>query len=84
VPLRLVIPPAVTIELWDGGQAVAAHAGDTLQTIATAYHVPLWAVTQINKVPESAPLTEGQRVVVPHYLGAKGPPLPAANAPGDR
>jgi len=80
VPLRLVIPPSVAIELWDGGQAVAAHAGDTLQSLATAYHVPLWAVTQLNKVSESAPLTEGQRIVVPHYLGAKGPSTPAANA----
>ena len=42
-PLRLVIPPTVPIDLWDSGVAVSAHAGDTLQTIATEYHVPLWA-----------------------------------------
>jgi hypothetical protein len=26
------------------GLAISAHAGDTLQTIATTYHVPLWAL----------------------------------------
>ena len=76
-PLRLVIPPSVPIELWDSGVAVSAHAGDTLQTIATEYHVPLWAVTQINKVSETAALTEGQRVVVPRYLGQKLTSSPA-------
>ena len=43
-----------------------AHAGDTLQTIATTYHVPLWTLTQLNKASETAALTEGQRVVIPH------------------
>ena len=65
------------IELWDSGLPIAGHAGDTLHTIAAAYHVPLWALTQLNKVSESAALTEGQRVVIPHYIGQK---LPAPNS----
>jgi hypothetical protein len=69
VPLRIVIPPNVPIELWDSGMAVSAHAGDTLQSIATTYHVPVWALAQINKKSETAALTEGERVVVPRYLG---------------
>jgi hypothetical protein len=83
-PLRLVIPPVVPIELWDSGVAVSAHAGDTLQTLAAAYHVPLWALTQINKVSETAALTEGQRIVVPRYLGQKLPssPTPSPGASG--
>jgi hypothetical protein len=76
VALRLVVPPSVPIELWDSGVAVSAHAGDTLQTIATTYRVPLWALTQINKVSETAALTEGQRIVVPRYLGQKLPSVP--------
>ena len=32
VPLRLVPPAAGAIELWDSGEPVAAHAGDTLAT----------------------------------------------------
>jgi hypothetical protein len=71
VPLRIVYPPSVPIELWDSGMPVTAHAGDTLQTIAAANHVPVWAVAQINKKPEGAALTEGERVVVPRYLGRR-------------
>jgi LysM repeat protein len=79
-PLRLVVPANVPIELWDSGLPISAHAGDTLQTIATTYHVPLWALTQINKVAETAALTEGQRVVIPHYIGQKLPSSPAPSA----
>jgi hypothetical protein len=68
VPLRIVIPPAVAIDLWDSGMPVSANAGDTLQTLAAAHHVPLWALVQINKKPEHAALTEGERIVVPRYL----------------
>jgi LysM repeat protein len=82
-PLRLDIPAGVPIELWDSGIAVSAHAGDTLQTIAATYHVPLWPLLQINKVSESAALTEGQHIVIPHNLGQKLPTTPAAgSAPG--
>jgi hypothetical protein len=40
--------------------------------------VPVWAIIQINKLPETATLTEGQRVVVPRYLVPKGAPVAAA------
>jgi hypothetical protein len=69
VPLRIVYPPNVPIELWDSGVAVAAAAGDTLASLAAAHHVPLWALEQINRVSDHTALTEGQRVVVPRYLG---------------
>jgi hypothetical protein len=78
-PLRLVVPPSVPIELWDSGLAISAHGGDTLQTIATTYHVPLWALTQMNKVPETVALTEGQRIVIPYHIGQKLPSSPAQN-----
>jgi hypothetical protein len=78
-PLRLVVPPSVPIELWDSGLAISAHAGDTLQTIATTYHVPLWTLTQLNKASETAALTEGQRVVIPHSVGQKIPSSLAQN-----
>jgi thioesterase domain-containing protein len=85
VPLRIVIPPAVPIELWDSGMAVSAHAGDTLQSLAATYHVPLWALTQINKKPEAVALTEGEHVVIPRYLGPKPAASPASgSAPAER
>ena len=92
VPLRIVFAATGPIELWDSGVAVQAHAGETLQTVAAAYHVPAWAVAQINRKSESAALTEGERLVVPRYLGqrfaragapdaAKPPPSDAGDTP---
>jgi hypothetical protein len=78
VPLRIVFASTGPIELWDSGMPVTAHAGDTPQTIATAYHVPLWVVAQINQKAENAALTEGQRIVVPRYLGQKFAPRPGS------
>jgi hypothetical protein len=68
VPIHLEVPADAAIELWDSGLPVEAHAGDTLKTLAATYHVPLWALTQINSVAEGEPLANGQRVVVPRYL----------------
>ena len=71
VPLRIVFAATGPIELWDSGAAVSAHAGETLQGLAAAYHVPAWAVAQINRKSESAALTDGERIVVPRYLGQR-------------
>lgn len=68
VPIHLEVPADAAIELWDSGLPVAAHAGDTLKILAATYHVPLWALAQINSVPEREPLGEGQRIVVPRHL----------------
>jgi thioesterase domain-containing protein len=68
VPLNYVVPPDTAIELWDSGIPVFARPGDTLQTIAGLYHVPLWALTQINKGADNAPLVPGERIVVPRRL----------------
>jgi LysM repeat protein len=84
VPIRFVVPPKSTIELLDSGMPVFARPGDSLQSIAAAYHVPLWSVTQINKGAERTPLVPGERVVVPRHLvplvEASGPP-PRASTP---
>ena len=45
-----------------------ARPGDSLQSIATAYHVPLWSVTQVNKGADRTPLVPGERVIVPRHL----------------
>ncbi len=78
VPLRIVIPAAAAIELWDSGLPVAAHAGETLQTVAATYHVPVWALAQINGMSEHVALTEGQRIVVPRNLTPMVARSPAA------
>ena len=75
VPLHYVVPADAAIELWDSGMPVVARADSTLATLAAQHHVPLWSIAQINRVPEGAPLTAGQRVVVPRHLN----PLAAPN-----
>ena len=68
MPLRIDIPPTVSIELWDSGMPVSARAGETLQSLAARYQVPLWALTQVNNLSEASALTKGERVIVPRYL----------------
>jgi LysM repeat protein len=68
LPIRYVVPPDATVDLWDSGMPAVVKAGDTLETIAANYRVPLWALTQINQIPEGAALVANQRVVVPRYL----------------
>jgi hypothetical protein len=68
LPLNYVVPPNTAIELWDSGMSVFARPGDSLQTIAALYHVPLWSVTQANKGAQNTPLVPGERVIVPRHL----------------
>jgi hypothetical protein len=68
VPIRYVVPPDATVELWDSGIPALVRAGDTLETLAVKYRVPLWALTQINQIPENGALVVNQRVIVPRHL----------------
>jgi LysM repeat protein len=68
VPIHLEVPTDAPIELWDSGLPIKAHAGDTLKSLAATYHVPLWALAEINSVSTRTPLGEDQRIVVPRYL----------------
>ena len=68
VPLHLEVPADAAVELWDSGLPVQAHAGDTLKSMAAAYHVPLWSLAETNTISVRAPLSEGQRVIIPRHL----------------
>ncbi|MFY9684392.1 MAG: alpha/beta fold hydrolase [Pseudolabrys sp.] len=68
VPIRYVVPVDAAIELWDSGMPAFVRAGDTLETLAANYRVPLWSLTQINQIPENAALVANQRVIVPRLL----------------
>ncbi len=61
------------------GLVVVAHERDTLETLAASYHVPLWAVAQVNPVAKNTLLTEGQRIVVPRHLTPMTPPSPISS-----
>lgn len=77
VPIRCIVPAKADIDLWDSGMAVFARPGDSLQSIASAYHVPLWSVMQVNRGADRTPLVPGERVVVPRHLE----PVVEASAP---
>jgi pimeloyl-ACP methyl ester carboxylesterase len=77
IPLRYVVPAGEAIELWDSGMAVTARSRDTLQTLALRYRLPQWSLSQINQMPDNAPLTAGARIIVPRYLA----PLTTASEP---
>ncbi len=76
VPISYVVPADAAIELWDSGMPVFARPGDTPQTLAALYHVPLASLAQINRMTDNAPLAPGQRVIVPRHLV----PLDAPNS----
>jgi hypothetical protein len=77
MPLRYVVPPDAPLVLWDSGAPQLARAGDTLQKLAALNNVPLWSLTQVNEVSDSAPLPAGQRILVPRRLV---PPVATAAA----
>jgi hypothetical protein len=80
IPIRVEVPSDEPVELWDSGQPVSAHAGDTLKTFADAYHVPLWSLAEINPAAARSPLTEGQRIIVPRHLVPMATPNVASTA----
>ncbi|MFZ0114336.1 MAG: LysM peptidoglycan-binding domain-containing protein [Xanthobacteraceae bacterium] len=79
VPIHYMVPADAAIELWDSGMPVYTRPGDTLQTLATFYRLPLWSLSQVNQVPDDAQLMPGQRVIIPRNLVP--PPLPSNPAP---
>ncbi len=68
VPLRLLVPPNTSLELWDSGIPLFTRPGDTLEQISETYHVPLWALQQSNQGTASGPLIPGERIVIPRHL----------------
>jgi pimeloyl-ACP methyl ester carboxylesterase len=84
VPIRYAVPGRAPIELWDSGVPVTAQAGDTLQGLATTYRVPIWALAQINRMPEQATFTGGERIIVPRNLSPTGATAALSYAPASR
>ncbi|XUM22500.1 alpha/beta fold hydrolase [Bradyrhizobium oligotrophicum S58] len=87
VPLRYLVPPKASVELWDSGTALAVRPGETLDQIATNYHVPLWALQQSNRGLATQPLVPGQRIILPRHLlpqAANQPPQPPSEAQARR
>jgi LysM domain/PGAP1-like protein len=78
VPLRYLVPGDTPVELWDSGIRVPVRPGDTMESIAAANRVPVWSIAQSNSLPENAPLTPGQSIIVPRHLTPIDPTAAAA------
>ncbi len=52
---------------WEGGTAISAAPGDTLQSIGQRHGVPAAAIAQANGLVPNAALYPGQRIVIPRY-----------------
>jgi hypothetical protein len=77
--MRVIPAEDWSVELFrDSAPALGRLLRSTANTSTAAKQ--LWALTQINKVSETAALTEGQRIVIPHSVRQKLPSSPAANA----
>jgi LysM repeat protein len=79
-PLRLLVPPKTSLELWDSGIPLFVRPGDTLEQISGTYHVPLWALQQSNQGAGSGPLMPGERIVIPRHLLPLSAGAPEATA----
>ena len=71
---------------WEGGTPVVVAKGDTADTLARRYGVPVDAIVQANNLPNAAALKPGQRVVIPRYeapaaTGSVNAPRQTATAP---
>ncbi|WP_354137681.1 LysM peptidoglycan-binding domain-containing protein [Bradyrhizobium sp. LB11.1] len=88
VPLRYLVPGDTLVELWDSGVRLPVRRGDTMESIAAANRVPLWALAQSNSLAENATLTPGQSIIVPRHLmppdAAAAMAVPPAVAPSGR
>jgi hypothetical protein len=85
VPISYVMPKDAPLELWDSGITIRAENGDTAETLAAKYGVPVWSVRSINSLAEDTQISPGQNIVIPRYLPAAtaqavGGPLPDALA----
>jgi murein DD-endopeptidase MepM/ murein hydrolase activator NlpD len=55
---------------WDGGSAVTVTQGETIETVARKYGVPVSAILEANGFHDGAVIRAGQRLVIPRYVSA--------------
>jgi LysM domain len=63
--MKYVVPRDEPIELWDSGLRTTVRTGENLQMIAAQYGAPAWAIAQINKIGNDAPLQPGMALIIP-------------------
>jgi murein DD-endopeptidase MepM/ murein hydrolase activator NlpD len=73
-------PPRFT---WEGGTPMTVGLGDTLESIARRYDVPVAAVMEANSIGQAGRVHPGQHLVIPRRRGP-GPAVAAAAPPPTR
>jgi murein DD-endopeptidase MepM/ murein hydrolase activator NlpD len=71
---------------WDGGSPVTVNKGDTVESIARHYGVPVSAILETNGFANEGSIRPGQRLVIPRYISSSAPAqarVPAAAASAD-
>jgi murein DD-endopeptidase MepM/ murein hydrolase activator NlpD len=59
---------------WDGGTAVTAAPGETVESIARRHGVPVGAVLAANNIASPNAIQAGQRLVIPRYIPSLAAP----------
>ncbi len=66
--LTYTVPREAPIELWDSAATITVKPGETVESIASDYGVPVWAIVQINALEPGSPLAPGSTLTVPRSL----------------
>jgi hypothetical protein len=64
----------------DGGTAVTLQQGESVETVARRYGVPVSAILRANNFSDTSRITPGMRIVIPTYQGV-GPSHAQASQP---
>jgi LysM repeat protein len=56
--------------LWDDAVRAKVKPGETLESVATTYQAPAWAIAQINKLEIDRPLEPGRMLLIPRSVYA--------------
>jgi hypothetical protein len=73
VSIKYVVPGGAPIELWDGGISVTLEPGQTIQSMASMYGVPAWAIQQASNISDDEAVSPGQRLIVPRHSNTLAP-----------
>jgi hypothetical protein len=73
VSIKYVVPGRAPIELWDGGVPITVEPGQTVQSLASLYGVPAWAIVQASNLSDEEAISPGQRLIVPRHLNTLAP-----------
>ncbi len=62
---------------WNGGKPITVRPGETIETLARKYGVPVSALMQANGITHASWLRPGQRLVIPRYVAGNTETRPA-------